>query len=90
MINASFIRQAAFGSEGAAGYVPLQQARAIAGVCGEGDDIAAVAWARYGACQLALARPKDAVRSLEAALKLDPDMDEALTGLRLARQALKS
>jgi len=48
-----------------------------------------VAWARYGACQLALARPKDAVRSLEAALKLDPDLDEALTGLRAARQALK-
>jgi len=54
------------------------------------DPRAAVAWARYGACQLALARPKDAVRSLEAALKLAPDMDEALTGLRAARQALKS
>ena len=54
------------------------------------DPRAAVAWARYGACQLALARPKDAVRSLEAALKLDPDMEEALAGLRAARQALKS
>jgi len=52
------------------------------------DPRSAVAWARYGACQLKLSRPADALRSYEMALKLDDELDEANTGLRIARQLL--
>lgn len=52
------------------------------------DPRSALGWARYGTCQLKQSRPQEALRSFEAAIRLDPDQQEALDGLRLARQSL--
>lgn len=53
------------------------------------DPRSAMGWARYGLSQLKQGRPVDALRSFEAALRLNPDLQEALDGIRQARQAIK-
>ncbi|KAB8143538.1 protein kinase [Chloroflexia bacterium SDU3-3] len=52
------------------------------------DPRSAIGWARYGLAQLKLDRTADAAKSFEFALKLDPTLDEASSGLQLARASL--